>query len=228
MTAQALSDVQAEHEQDLLAFEAAVERARYEAERSRRQFDAVEPENRLVARGLEAEWESRLKELARTEAALAERRSRRPVSLTSEETAWLDRAGADLRAVFDADSTTMTERKQLLRAVLSEVTLTVDHDTKQATARICFEGGAAIERTIRPQPARKPDPRDRRRHDRTGPPAGLPLQRHADRADPLTPSTHDRHRPQLHPSTSERPAPRPRDSRRSPPDHRGEERRGHR
>ena len=150
VTAQALADVQAEHEGHLLAFEAAVERARYEAERARRQFDAVEPENRLVARGLEAEWESGLRELARTEAALAERRSRRPLSLTSEETAWLTRAGADLRAVFDADTTTMAERKQLLRAVLSEVTLTVDQDTKQATARICFEGGAAIERIIAP------------------------------------------------------------------------------
>jgi hypothetical protein len=93
VTAQALSDVQAKHEQQLLAFEAAVERARYEAQRSRRQFDAVEPENRLVARGLEAEWESRLKELARTEAALAERRSAgRCHSPARRSPGWLARA----------------------------------------------------------------------------------------------------------------------------------------
>ena len=48
----------------------------------------------------------------------------------------------------DADTTTIAERKQLLRAVLSEVTLIVDQDTRQATARICFEGGAAVERII--------------------------------------------------------------------------------
>ena len=54
VTAKALSDVEAEHERSLRAFEVALERARFEAERARRQFDAVEPENRLVARNLEA------------------------------------------------------------------------------------------------------------------------------------------------------------------------------
>jgi Recombinase/Recombinase zinc beta ribbon domain len=149
-TARALAHAEAEHEQRLRAFEAAVERAQYEAERARRQFDAVEPENRLVARSLEAEWEARLSEVQRAEQALADRRAQRPVSLTDEEAAWLERAGADLRAVFEADSTTMAERKQLLRTVLSEVTVTVDSDTKQAKLEIRFEGGACVERNVPP------------------------------------------------------------------------------
>jgi hypothetical protein len=149
-TARALAHAEAEHEQRLDAFEAAVERARYEAERARRQFDAVEPENRLVARSLEAEWEARLAEVERAEAALVDQRSRRPISLTDEEAAWLERAGADLRAVFDADSTTMSERKQLLRTVLSEVTVTVDSDTTEAMLQIRFEGGACVQRTVPP------------------------------------------------------------------------------
>jgi DNA invertase Pin-like site-specific DNA recombinase len=149
-TARALSHAEAEHEQRLDAFEAAVERAQYEAERARRQFDAVEPENRLVARSLEAEWEARLAEVERAEAALADQRSRRPIPLTDEEAAWLERAGADLRAVFDADSTTMAERKQLLRTVLCEVTVTVDSNTKEAILQIRFEGGACVRRTVPP------------------------------------------------------------------------------
>jgi len=149
-TARALAHAEAEHHQRLAAFEAAVERAQYEAERARRQFDAVEPENRLVARSLEAEWEARLAEVARAEAALADQRSRRPITLTDEEAAWLQRAGADLRAVFDADSTTMAERKQLLRTVLAEVTVTVDSDTKEAILQIRFEGGACVQRTVPP------------------------------------------------------------------------------
>jgi DNA invertase Pin-like site-specific DNA recombinase len=149
-TTEALSHAEAEHLQGLRAFEAALERARYEAERARRQFDAVEPENRLVARDLEAEWEARLAEVTRAEAALAERRSRRPATLTEQEAAWLRRAGADLRAVFEADSTTMTERKQLLRTVLSDVTVTVDSETREGKLRVCFEGGACIERTVPP------------------------------------------------------------------------------
>jgi hypothetical protein len=153
LTAKALAEVEAEHERGLRVFEAALERARYDAERARRQFDAVEPENRLVARGLEAQWEARLVEVTRAEAALHDRRARRPVSPTAEELAWLQRAGADLRGVFDAPTTTMTERKQLLRTVLSDVTVTVDRETKQAALRICFEGGACLERTV---PAPRP------------------------------------------------------------------------
>jgi hypothetical protein len=149
-TAKALAEVETEHRRGLVAFEAALERARFEADRARRQFDAVEPENRLVARGLEAEWEKRLAEVGRAEAALATKRAHRPVPLSQDETSWLERAGADLRAVFDAGTTTMAERKQLLRVVLSEVTVTVDRETREAGLRICFEGGAVVCRSVPP------------------------------------------------------------------------------
>jgi len=149
-TAKALAEAEAEHRRGLVAFEAAVERARYDAERARRQFDAVDPENRLVARGLETTWEGRLGEVARAEEALAEKAAHRPVSLSEDELAWLCRAGADLRAVFDAETTTMAERKQLLRVVLTEVTITVDPETKAAALRTCFEGGTVVSRSVAP------------------------------------------------------------------------------
>ena len=60
------------------ASELAVERARYEAERAERAFHACEPENRLVARSLEARWEQRLAALADTEKALAETQTALP------------------------------------------------------------------------------------------------------------------------------------------------------
>ena len=59
-TAQALAEVDANYQRDLAVFELAVERARYEADRTLRQFDNVEPENRLVARTLEANLEAKL------------------------------------------------------------------------------------------------------------------------------------------------------------------------
>jgi DNA invertase Pin-like site-specific DNA recombinase len=76
-TAKALTDQEASEATRLRAFELAVERARYEAERARRQFDACEPENRLVARTLEANWEKALRETERAEAELAAQRARR-------------------------------------------------------------------------------------------------------------------------------------------------------
>jgi DNA invertase Pin-like site-specific DNA recombinase len=140
-TAAALAEAEDQHARRVHVFELAVERARYEAERARRQFDAVEPENRLVARSLEREWEARLVTLRQAEADLAAQQSRRPAVLTEEEVAWLSHAGADLRAVFDADTTTMRERKQLVRLLVSEVVITVDRDAAQAAVRIRWEGG---------------------------------------------------------------------------------------
>ena len=68
--------------------------------------------------------------------------------LTEEELAWLSRAGADLRAVFDADTTTIRERKQLLRLLVSEVVITVDRDAAQAAVRIRWEGGTHTDITV--------------------------------------------------------------------------------
>ncbi len=147
-TAKALSEAEDEHARAILAFETALERARYEAERARRQFDAVEPENRLVGRGLESAWEDRLAEVHRAEMALAARRANRPAPLSAQELGWLERAGADLRRVFHAESTTPAERKQLLRAVLSEVRITVDPETRRASLDVCFEGGAVLKASV--------------------------------------------------------------------------------
>lgn len=70
VTAKAISEAEANESTRLSAFEKALERARYEADRAGRQFDACEPENRLVARGLEAAWEESLAAVGRAEAAL--------------------------------------------------------------------------------------------------------------------------------------------------------------
>ena len=103
-TAQALTDAEQAHAATLRAFELAVERARYEADRARRQYDAVEPENRLVARTLERALEAKLAAQRQAERDLLAAQARRPVQLTDDELAWLSRAGADVRAVFTAPS----------------------------------------------------------------------------------------------------------------------------
>jgi hypothetical protein len=141
-TLKALAETDAARAARLVLFEAAVVRTRYEAERARRQYDACEPENRLVARSLEAEWEQRLAAVTDAQAALVAEQSRRPSHLRAEEIAWLKEAGADLRAVFNAKSTTTRERKQLLRMLLVEVAVTVDRGARQTELRLSWEGGA--------------------------------------------------------------------------------------
>jgi len=142
-TAKALAEADANHRRHLAVFELAVERARFDAERARRQFDAVEPENRLVARTLERALEAALVAQRQAEANLATQRLRQPTRLTDEETLWLARAAADVRAVFHAPTTTWRERKLLLRAVISEVVVTVAEPARRAEVNIVWEGGAA-------------------------------------------------------------------------------------
>ncbi len=149
-TLRAIEHTNDNHHARVRSAELDLERARIHADRARRQFDACEPENRLVARTLEREWEQRLADVARAERALAEIAARRPDPLTSEEIAWCRHAGADLRAVFDAPTTSHRERKQLLRAILAEVVVTVDRQSDPHVARlqITWEGGAATEHTV--------------------------------------------------------------------------------
>jgi len=144
-TAQALADADANYRRDLAVFEIAIERARYEADRARRQFDNVEPENRLVARTLEKNLETKLAAVRAAENDLATQRARRPVALTPQELDWIATAGADIRAIFDAPTTTVRERKQLIRAVIAEIGITVHRQRRVADLRIVWQGGAVTE-----------------------------------------------------------------------------------
>jgi excisionase family DNA binding protein len=152
-TAQALAEADANYRRDLAVFELAVERARYEADRALRQFDNVEPENRLVARTLEKNLEAKLAAVRAAENDLAAQRARRPVALTEQELAWIATAGADIRAIFDAPTTTVRERKQLIRAVIAEIGITVHRQRRIAELRIIWQGGAVTEASM---PMNKP------------------------------------------------------------------------
>ena len=147
-TARALADAEAARAERLKVFQLAVERARYQASRARRQYDACEPENRLVARTLEAAWEDKLAAVTAAEASLAAEQARQPSPLSEDEVQWLATAGADIRAVFDAPSTTPRERKQLIRALLTEITVAVDKQARAAALTLYWEGGASTSVTV--------------------------------------------------------------------------------
>jgi DNA invertase Pin-like site-specific DNA recombinase len=117
----AAEEVTTRRQRSVRAAELAVERARYDAERAERAFLACEPENRLVARSLEARWETRLADLAEAEAALATQLSARPELPSPDQ---LAATVADLPALWAAPATSDKDRKRLLRTLLGDVTLT--------------------------------------------------------------------------------------------------------
>jgi hypothetical protein len=160
------------HDAALEQWRRQAEQARYHAARAERRYQAVDPDNRLVARGLENAWEKALTELAAAEAELARRQATRPAALTPAERAAILALGDDLQAVWDATTTTDKDRKQLLRTLLDEVNITIhrDHDSGRADLVLRWKGGAITELAIPVK--RKPQVRGRhpapRGHHRRG------------------------------------------------------------
>ena len=136
-------NIEADHEAACAQWRLQVERARYESERAERRYRSVEPENRLVARTLEAEWEHRLSELGSAEAELARRLSSRPGPLTDAQRTRIKTLGADLKRVWEASITSDRDRKELLHTLLEEVTIAVVDSTAHVTIR--WRGGAVLE-----------------------------------------------------------------------------------
>jgi DNA invertase Pin-like site-specific DNA recombinase len=101
-----------------------LERAQYEADLARRRFLAVEPENRLVARSLEREWNMKLAEVERLERDYTTVPRQGPRTLSPEERQQIVHLASDLPAVWHAPTTTHVERKQLMRFLVKDVTLT--------------------------------------------------------------------------------------------------------
>jgi hypothetical protein len=139
---------------------AASRTAKYQAKRAERRYRQVEPEHRLVARGLEHDWENALAELAKAEAELTLREHQRPRTLTPAEREQLVALGTDLGRVWAAPTTTDRDRKQLLRTLIEEVILDVVREERRATVTIRWRGGAITELAVtlpKPQPAIRTD-----------------------------------------------------------------------
>jgi hypothetical protein len=101
----------------------------------------VEPENRLVARSLEALWEEKL----RSQRELQEQHERylqeQPQPLTAEDQARIARLAADVPALWNAETTTDADRKEILREIIDHIVVQVEGDSEWVEARIHWAGG---------------------------------------------------------------------------------------
>jgi hypothetical protein len=114
-------------EQDLIAQrrqrDLQLEQARYEARLAQRQYDAVDPSNRLVASELERRWNEKLERVAQLERAYAQAEGEAQWNVTAEERKAIAELSQDLPAIWSANTTTNQERKQLLRMAIESVQL---------------------------------------------------------------------------------------------------------
>lgn len=125
-----------------------LQRAAYEARDAERRYRAVDPENRLVARTLEHNWDAAL----RRQQNLADDYDRflqtKPAPFTAEERAHIERLAADIPTLWHAASTTTKDRKEIIRHLVAKVMVQVDPNSEQVAVTICWHGGFTSEHVI--------------------------------------------------------------------------------
>jgi len=144
-TLAAAEQIEMDRESALKHWRLGVERASYAVSLAERRYRAVDPDNRLVARGLEREWEESLTSLETAKAELARREQERPRVLSIEEHSRLCALGPDLAAVWAATTTTPRDRKELLGTLIDEVIVKVERDKCAAHLTLRWKGGALTE-----------------------------------------------------------------------------------
>jgi hypothetical protein len=129
------------------------ERARYEAERAARQYQACEPENRLVGRELERRWEEALRQHAKIQSEYERWQRSAPARLRAEDEQAIRSLAADIPTVWEAETTTPADRQRIARLLLERVTVTVDKSSERVNVQIHWVGGLVRSHVVaRPVP----------------------------------------------------------------------------
>jgi DNA invertase Pin-like site-specific DNA recombinase len=134
-----LGDQEYRHQQQRLSEE--LKQREYEAERARRQYDRVEPENRLVAAELERRWNEALSHVGAARSRLEEFQKRKDSPLSEAEAGRLMSLGARLETVWDAQQTDVTIKKQIVRLLVEEVVVRPGESRDTVELWIHWTGG---------------------------------------------------------------------------------------
>ncbi|MEW9613002.1 hypothetical protein AB3G45_03995 [Shinella sp. S4-D37] len=150
---QVAEDIELDRQQLHDGWKQRLERADHETALARRRYEAVDPDNRLVARTLERDWEAAIA----TKQALAEHRqraiARQPARLTAQEKDTVRRLAEDVPALWRAQSTTSRDRQTIARMMLDRVVIRVFGETERAEVKCHWAGEVVtshpIVRTVR-------------------------------------------------------------------------------
>jgi len=148
---QVAADVEAQRHTLHQHWQQRLERARYAVERAERQYSAVEPENRLVARSLERQWDEAL---AAHEALQADYRRflvDQPMTLSAPEREAIRRLAQDIPTLWHANSTTVADRQAIMRQLIERVVVTLQGESEKVDVVVHWMGGHQSQATmIRP------------------------------------------------------------------------------
>jgi hypothetical protein len=131
-----------------------LERARYESDRAARQYHAVEPENRLVARELERRWEQALAAVRALEEQYDRFRRDRPAELTAGDRDMIQSLASDIPALWGAVTTTASDRRIVVRHLVERVEVAVQGETEWVDVVVQWSGGFVSRHEVR-RPVRR-------------------------------------------------------------------------
>jgi DNA invertase Pin-like site-specific DNA recombinase len=117
------------------------ERARYETERAARQYQAVEPENRLVARELERRWEAAIQKQQQVQEDYERFCRSQPATLSAAEREQIRALANDIPALWDGESTSPADRQQIVRFLLEKIVISVQGASQQVSVTLHWVGG---------------------------------------------------------------------------------------
>jgi hypothetical protein len=148
---QVAEDLEGERARQRQQWEQRLQRARYEAQRAERQYQAVEPEHRLVARTLEQQWEAALQAQAAMQNDYERFLAAQPSPLSAAERARIRRLASDIPALWHAATTTAADRQAIVRQLIERVIVTVLDDSERVNLEVHWAGGHRTRaRIIRP------------------------------------------------------------------------------
>ena len=154
LSLQAVADLERERQRLDQHWQQRLERARIEAERAARQYHAVEPENRLVARELERRWEQALREQRGLEEQYDRFKADAPREPTAADRQRIEAWAGDLPGLWHAPSTTIQDRKTIVRFLVERITVAVRGQTEWVDVTIRWAGGLESRHEVR-RPVRK-------------------------------------------------------------------------
>lgn len=138
---EALTRTGAETEQKRRLLETALEKARYEVDRARRQYEAVDPANRLVASELETRWNTALTNAADAESRLAGVADEKP-ALSEEQRRTILALGENLSRVWSDPKAPLELKKRIVRTAIREIIVGTDEKSAQVEIVVHWAGGA--------------------------------------------------------------------------------------
>ncbi len=118
-----------------------IERAQYEADLAERRYDAVDPNNRLIAATLEQRWNEALQRLRDLEAELATFEQQAMRAVTPEQKQQILQLVKDFPRLWGAPTTTSKDRKRILRLLVRDITVVKGPGPKVVTLQTRWQGG---------------------------------------------------------------------------------------